>query len=381
MRDQVIDGFRAVFGTGPQYVAHAPGRANLIGEHTDYHEGFAMPLAVDRAVWVAFSPTDDALLTVHTLDFGHETTTVPLDALQTQGYPHWTDYVRGAWWLMRSKGHQPGGVQMVIGSDVPLGGGMSSSAAIGVAMVETVAALLRLGLSPQEKARHAAHIENDFIGMPSGLLDQMASVGAVEGAAMLLDCRDLSTQAVPLPQGVQVVVMNTLKSRELTESGYADRRRESETAAQVLGVSVLRDASLEMIEAQRDELGEVGYRRARHIITENARTLAMQTALGQGDLSEAATLLNASHASLRDDYNVSVRELDVMSELARTHPACYGARMMGGGFGGCCIGLVNSEHIDPFLSEIGAKYAAATNLTPEFYVCRPSAGSAITRLT
>lgn len=377
IQDKVIQAYQQHYGTLPKYIVRAPGRANLIGEHTDYHEGFVMPLAVDRAVWLALSPREDDQISIYTLDFGGENTTFGRDHLRDNNLPHWTQHVRGAWWLIE---HQEGkhvpGANVVIGSDIPMGTGMSSSAAIEVATIEAALILLdETSYSQAQKALLAVEIEHQFMGMPCGILDQMASAAALEGTAMLLDCRTLERTPVPLPDSVRVVVMNTMKSRELGDSGYATRRRESEEAAAILGVKVLRDATLEMLETKRDELGDVRYRRAKHIITENQRTLDMKKVLDHADLEAAGKLINASHASLRDDYEVSVRELDVMSEIAQSHTGCYGARMMGGGFGGCAVGLVREEAIEDFLAYLAPHYEEKTGLKPEFYVCIPAAGS------
>ncbi len=382
IQEKVVETYQKTYGAFPQFLVRAPGRANLIGEHTDYHDGFVMPLAVDRAVWLALSPREDAQISVHTLDFGGENITFGLDQLQDSSLPHWTKHVRGAWWLVaHQEGKHASGVNMVIGSDIPMGAGMSSSAAIEVAMIEAALAVLgETSYSQAQKALLAVEIEHQFMGMPCGILDQMASAAALEGTTMLLDCRTFDRTPAPLPDSVRVVVMNTMKSRELGDSGYATRRRESESAAQMMGVKALRDATLEMVEANRESLGDVRYRRAKHVVTENERTLQMKTVLEQHDLAEAGNLINASHISLRDDYEVSVFELDVMSEIAQSHPACYGARMMGGGFGGCAVGLVQTDGISDFLAYLQPKYAEKTGKHPEFYVCVPAAGSSVTRL-
>lgn len=380
MREHVIRKFEAVFGAKPQYVVRAPGRANLIGEHTDYHDGFVMPLAVDRAIFVAVSPRLDEQIRVHSLDFGGETATFSTVQVQDESLPHWVRYVQGAWWLMQAQGFQPLGADLLIGSNVPFGGGMSSSAAMGVAMMEIVLKLLDQNKTQAEKALLAVEIEHQFMGVPCGVLDQMASAAALDQSAMLLDCRTLETQPVPIPQGVSIVVMNTQKARLLSEGGYAKRREESESVNPILGTTALRDATLDLLEAKRAALSEVQYRRARHVITENARCLEMKPILEAGDLTRAGELLNASHASLRDDYAVSVRELDVMSEFAQHHPACYGARMMGGGFGGCAVGMVKTDLIDEFLAYLAPAYEAEIGLKPEFYVCQPAQGSSLERI-
>jgi galactokinase len=377
MRQQVIEAFQNVYQHPAHFITRAPGRANLIGEHTDYHDGFVMPLAVDRAVYVAFAPRQDDLLNVHSLDFERQSVRFTLDQLQNKSIPHWARYVQGAWWLLQHQGYALRGADMVIGSDVPLGGGMSSSAAIGVAMIETALALLQSAKAQHEKALLAVEIEHQYMGVPCGVLDQMASAAALDHSAMLLDCRSLEAQPVPIPDDVSILVMNTMKTRLLAEGGYAKRREESESANPILGTPSLREADLALLNSHKNQLSDVQYRRARHVITENARCLAMKPTLEAGDLAYAGELLNASHASLRDDYEVSVFELDVMSGLAQAHPACYGARMMGGGFGGCAIGLVQTTGVDDLIATIQPRYTEQTGLTPEFYICQPAAGSSV----
>jgi galactokinase len=381
MRERVLVTFREVYGRAPAFLIRAPGRANLIGEHTDYNDGFVLPLAIDRAVWLAIAPRADDVLRVHSIDFGGETACFTLDRLLDEGLPHWSGHVRGGWWLMAQKGHAPPGADIVVGGDIPIGAGMSSSAAIGVAVIEAVLAVLGDETRSQvDKALLAVELEHKFLHVPCGVMDQIASAAAIDGSAMLLDCRSLAITPVGIPAGVSVVVMNTMKSRTLNESAYGERRRECESAADALGVPALRDATMDMLEAARDKLTDVQFRRARHVVTENARTLAARAALEGGDLAEAGRLLNASHASLRDDFEVSCRELDVMSALAREHPACYGARMMGGGFGGSAVGLVRAEAVGAFVEAVAADYEAATGLAPQMTICQATAGSSVVGL-
>lgn len=376
MRSQVLEAFEAEFGRSPQFMIRAPGRANLIGEHTDYNDGFVMPLAVDRALYIAAAPRPDDQITLKTLDFDGQVQ-FSLADLKRDTLPHWSQHVRGAWWLLAQKGFDLPGADVVIGSDIPMGVGMSSSAAIEVGFIETALALIdNTDFSPSEKALMAVEVEHQFVGVPSGVMDQMASAAAIDGTAMLLDCRSLETTAVPIPDSVRVVLINSMKQRELVASAYAERRRQCEEAAQTLGVPALRDATLEMVDAK---LEGVHFRRARHVVTENERTLAMQTALGDNDLIQAGDLIQASHRSLRDDYETSIRELDVLSEIATAHDGCYGARIMGGGFGGCAVSLVDATAIDDFQAVVTPAYREQTNLTPEFYVCKPSAGSGVER--
>lgn len=383
IRETVLARFSQVYQRDATIVVRAPGRANLIGEHTDYNDGFVMPLAVNWAVWVAVGPRDDDQLRIYTLDFGEEMVTIPTEhvGLQDQKWPHWTTYIRGAWWLMQERGRQPFGADIVIGSDIPIGGGMSSSAAIGVAAIETVLAILGdTSYTQTQKALLAVDIEHQFTGVPVGVMDQMASATPQGANAILLDCRTLETQPVPLSDVAKVVVINSMKQRQLVNSAYAERRHQCEAAAKILGIKALRDTSLEQVTAYADQLGDVLLRRARHVVTENQRTLAMRGILADGDLHHAGHLINESHYSLRDDYEVSVEELDTLTEIARTHEACYGARIMGGGFGGCAVSLVRASDIPKFVETVKTGYAAATGLLAEFYICDPAAGSSAEHL-
>jgi galactokinase len=381
IRDKVLDTYVNLYGTSPEFLVRAPGRANLIGEHTDYNDGFVMPLAVDRALYVAVGRRDDNKIRIHTLDYGAESAIFSLNQLEDKNLPHWTQHVRGAWWLLGQQGKQLPGVDLVLGGDIPIGAGMSSSAAIGVAFIEAALALLSDDSRSQtDKALMAVDIEHKFMQMPCGIMDQMASANGVDGKAILLDCRSLEITPVSLPASTNVVVMNTMVHRQLTGSGYADRRHESESAAEILGVPALRDATLEIIASAKAELGDVRFRRARHVVTEDQRTLDMLAALEADDLDAAGALLNQSHASLRDDYEVSCDELNVMSELAQSFPGCYGARMMGGGFGGCAVALVDRGVVADFVAFMDKSYREKTGIAPEFYVCSPAAGSSVQRL-
>jgi galactokinase len=376
IREKVLEAFQSAYRTKPQFLIRAPGRANLIGEHTDYNDGFVMPLAVDRAVWLAVGTRSDHRISVQSLDFGGQPTTFATNQLEDRNLPHWSKHVRGAWWYMQQEGKTLPGANVVIGGDIPIGAGMSSSAAIGVGVIETVLAILGdKSHTQKQKALMAVEIEHEFMGVPCGVMDQMASAAALDHSAMLLDCRSLEISPVPLPASVRVVVINSMKKRELADSAYAERRAQCQSAAQRVGVAALRDADLALLEEKRDKLGDTLYRRARHVVTENARTLEMKSTLEKGDLQKAGELLNASHASLRDDYEVSIRELDVLSSLAQAQAGCYGARIMGGGFGGCAVALVKTEAVEAFTAGVKLRYLEATQLDPEFYVCIPAAGS------
>lgn len=379
VRENVLTTFRERFGGEPALLARAPGRVNLIGEHTDYNDGFVLPAAIDRAIYVAARPRHDREVHFVSIDFGDQTV-FTLDALDAPDLPVWSSYPRGALWWLGDQGFAVPGFDAVMGGDIPVGAGLSSSAAVEVAMIELGLALAGESLSKQAIALGGVEVEHQFIGVPCGVMDQMASAMGVDGHALLIDCRSLEATPIPVPGGVSIMIMDTAKQRGLVDSEYATRRAQCEEAARVLGVPALRDATREQVEAAREQLGDLLYRRARHIVTENLRTQATAMALRSGGLKTAGQAMRESHASLRDDYEVSCRELDIMSDLANAQPGCYGARMTGGGFGGCAVALVEDGAVEAFVQAVAPAYEAETGLTPQLYVCRAAAGSGVERL-
>lgn len=379
VRENVLTTFRERFGGEPALLARAPGRVNLIGEHTDYNDGFVLPAAIDRAIYVAARPRHDREVHFVSIDFGDQTV-FTLDALDAPDLPVWSSYPRGALWWLGDQGFAVPGFDAVMGGDIPVGAGLSSSAAVEVAMIELGLALAGESLSKQAIALGGVEVEHQFIGVPCGVMDQMASAMGVDGHALLINCRSLEATPIPVPGGVSIMIMDTAKQRGLVDSEYATRRAQCEEAARVLGVPALRDATREQVEAAREQLGDLLYRRARHIVTENLRTQATAMALRSGGLKTAGQAMRESHASLRDDYEVSCRELDIMSDLANAQPGCYGARMTGGGFGGCAVALVEDGAVEAFVQAVAPAYEAETGLTPQLYVCRAAAGSGVERL-
>ena len=375
LRGAVVRAFTERFGEAPPLVARAPGRVNLIGEHTDYNDGFVLPMAIDRAVWIALRPTEDGAVRVHSLDFG-ETQGFELDHLASHG-SGWIEYVQGMAWVMGKHTRRLHGWEGVTAGDVPIGAGLSSSAALELAAARAFAAVSGIAWNPREMALAAQTAENQWVGVMCGIMDQMISASGQSGHALLIDCRSLETRAVPLPPGTAVVVLDTATRRGLVDSAYNDRRAHCEAAADALDVDALRDVTVEDFAAREGELEPVMRRRARHVVTENARTLEAAGAMERGDAARVGVLMNESHASLRDDFEVSRRELDVMVELAQAHPACLGARMTGAGFGGCAVALVRAEGAEDFAASVTAAYQQATGLEPKLYVCSASAGASI----
>ena len=360
-------------------VARAPGRVNLIGEHTDYNDGWVFPMAIERYVWIAFAKRSDSILRAHSVAF-NETREVALDDLESVRGSKWFSYVAGVAWAMDSSGLELAGMDMLVDGNVPVGSGLSSSAALEMATARALCKASGIGWHPSKMARLGQKAENEFVGVNCGVMDQMASATAEPGCALLLDCRSLETEAVPFPEEATIVVMDTGSRRSLAASTYNDRRASCDHAVEVLRsvdpkIRALRDVDRESLESARSLMDNITFRRAVHVVEENLRPLAMATALREGKLELAGHLMNTSHASLRDLYGVSGKELNLITDLARRHPACFGARLTGAGFGGCAVALVAAENADAFINEIHTAYLAQIDLPSEFFACSPVGGA------
>ena len=376
---RVVQEFERRFGAPPAVVARAPGRVNLIGDHTDYNDGFVLPMAIDRAVWIALRPRSDRRVVVHSLDFDEERTFELADSgdLAHRGNG-WLEYLRGMAWALEDAGEDLSrGWEGVTAGDVPVGAGLSSSAALELATARAFAAVDGLTWNPTTMAQLAQRAENVWVGVNCGIMDQLISAAGSAGHALLIDCRSLETRLVPLPPEVAVVVLDTATRRGLVDSAYNERRMQCEKAAAFFGVRALRDVNEEAIVAAEDRLDPLTFRRARHVVTENARTVAAAAALESGDVEVVGRLMSASHASLRDDFAVSRRELDVMVALAQSHGGCFGARMTGAGFGGCAVALVENAAASRFAREVARRYEEDAGLRPSVYVCTASQGASL----
>ena len=356
-------------------VARAPGRVNLIGEHTDYSDGFVLPVAIDRYVSVVFAPRVDSIFRGYSIDFEQERAASFEELSPCKGPPSWFDYAAGVAWVLRAEGVPVTGIDFVVFGDVPIGAGLSSSAALEIAMARALSDVSGEPWDGKRAAIAGQRVENDYIGHKSGIMDQMASALAREGTAMLLDCRDLSVETVSIPENLSVVVMDTATRRSLAGSAYNDRRASCERAVRAVrecnpDVSALRDVSESELDACRSGMDPTDYRRALHVVRENQRTLDMARALRDEDEAEIAALMDGSHESLRELYQVSSPELDEIVSIAKAHPACRGARMTGAGFGGCAVALVNAEASEAFAADVRDAYGAG-----EIYVCRAVSGA------
>lgn len=356
------------FGEEPEVVASAPGRVNLIGEHTDYNGGFVLPCAVGRRVAVAMGRGEGELFSS---DFDEAR------PLGEERHSSWADYPSGVVWSLREAGHEVGPFRAAFAGDVPLGSGLSSSAAIEAATALALDALFGLGIERRDLAVLCQRAENEFVGVGSGIMDQYASLLCEEGSALLIDCRSLEAKGVPLDlrgSGLALLVCDTRVERGLADTGYNERRAECESAAAILGVEQLRDAREEDLR----KLSGVELLRARHIVTENARVLEAAEALRSGDFGELGRLMYASHASMRDDFEISTRELDAFVEAAGT-AGSQGARLTGAGFGGCAIALVDADETEALASRVRKDFERRGFEEPVFYEFLPSSGAEVVR--
>ncbi len=360
-------------------VYRAPGRVNLIGEHTDYNDGFVMPVAIDRYTQVAIKPRDDRKLCIHSQNFS-EGIEFNLDQQKPRERGHWSDYVLGVAVVLGQAGYALRGADLTIQSNVPIGAGLSSSAAIEVATALAMLENSDLELDRVQIAKLCQRAENEFVGMRCGIMDQFVSCLARAGNALMLDCRSLEYRLLPLPEDVRLVICNTMVKHELGASEYNTRRAECEAGVRHFAnvrpdVRALRDVTVRDLEQERDKLPEVIYKRCRHVITENARVREAAGALERGDLRRFGALMAQSHRSLRDDYEVSSPELDTMVDLANQVEGVYGARMTGGGFGGCTVNLVAADRVEEFKRAVAPGYNRKTGHTPEIYVCSAAGGA------
>ena len=367
--------FQTRFGIPPRFIVRAPGRVNLIGEHTDYNDGYVLAMAINRAVWIALHKRPDRQISVYSLDFD-EHTEFSLDCLQP-GSTHWSEYLKGVAWALKEAGHQLQGWEGVLAGDIPVGAGLSSSAALEMATARAFECVSGFPWDALTIAQIGQRAENEWIGTKCGIMDQMTAAAGIADHALLIDCRSLAIQPVPLPPETVVVALDTSTRRSLLDSEYNDRVARCGAAAAHFGEPSLRNVSAEQLEIEERRLGGIMHRRARHVITENERTKLAAAAMRRGDTAETGRLMDASHASLRDDYEVSSRELNAIVDVARQQPGCYGAKLVGAGFGGCAVALVASTTADRFVEVAAAEYQEITGVQPAIHICTAADGAEI----
>ncbi|MDZ7799477.1 MAG: galactokinase [Trueperaceae bacterium] len=366
--------FTGRFGHDPGAIVRAPGRVNLIGEHTDTSDGFVLPMAIDREVRLALRGREDGTVHLRALDLDEE------DAFAADA-PHaregWQAYAHGVAWALREAGHALRGMDGVFSGDVPRGAGLSSSAALELALARALMEASGLAWDPRAMAQACRRAENDWVGVASGIMDQLIGACAEEGAALLIDCRTLATDPVPIPPESTVVILDTGTRRGLVGSAYNERRAQVDAAARALGVATLRDANEEDLGAHAHAMDEAVLARARHVVRENARVLRAAEAMRAGDASALGRLMNDSHASLKHDFEVSGPALDAMVDVAQAQDGCFGARMTGAGFAGCAVALVARTAVPDFLADVETGYRRATDRAPALYPVAPAAGAGL----
>lgn len=377
--------FTELFGIRPAVIARAPGRVNLLGEHTDYNEGWVLPAAIEQAAWVAAAPADDQTVSIHALDLDesvHFALSQLDERIDLQGHPlpAWARYPAGIAWALRQNGLQIGGLRALLSSQVPIGAGLSSSAAVEIAFALAWQGLADWKLERLELARIAQQAENAYVGVSSGLMDQFASAEGAAGHVLFLDCRHLVFEALPLPEQINLVITDSTLRRSLSTSQYNTRREECQLALQLLaerlpGISALRDVSIEDFQRFAAQLPAAAGRRAEHVIHECQRVRQAAQALRDGDPQRLGELMLAGHASLRDLFEVSLPELDLLVELASAQDGCLGSRLTGAGFGGCTVSLVEQEKTGSFVRSLKDAYRRQTNLEAEIWVSRPGRGA------
>ncbi|WP_252177305.1 galactokinase [Endozoicomonas sp. 4G] len=377
IKQQLTHLFESKWGAKPEHFYQAPGRVNLIGEHTDYNDGFVLPCAINHQTMIAATPRDDQKLVVTTANFDGQITEFDLELpIQSSTEASWSNYIRGVATVLLERSKPLRGANIAIIGNVPQGAGLSSSACLEVCTGLALSRLAGVDVSLKDLALIGQEAENNYVGVNCGIMDQMVSACGEDGHAMLLDCRSLETRSVKIPEGAAIVIINSNKKRGLVDSEYNTRRQQCEAVARHFDVKALRDVSVEMLEAHRDELDEVSYCRARHVITENSRTLEAAKVMPEGNLKRMGVLMAESHASMRDDFEITVPAIDTIVELVKgVIGEDGGVRMTGGGFGGCVVSLTPADKVTAIKQAIASDYEKQTGLKADIYVCKASQGA------
>ena len=369
--------FAETFGYPATHTIQAPGRVNLIGEHTDYNDGFVLPCAIDYQTVISCKACDDRTVRVVAADYDNQRDEFSLDApIVAHDSQQWSNYVRGVVKHLQQRDASFGGADLVISGNVPQGAGLSSSASLEVAVGTVFQQLYHLPLDGAQIALNGQEAENQFVGCNCGIMDQLISALGKKGSALLIDCRSLGTKAVSMPEGVAIVIINSNFKRTLVGSEYNTRRQQCETGARFFQQKALRDVSLDQFNAVANELDPLVAKRVRHVLTENARTVEAAAALEKGDLQRMGELMGESHASMRDDFEITVPQIDTLVEIVKaTIGDKGGVRMTGGGFGGCVVALVPEALVPEVKQAVESQYEAKTGIKETFYVCKPSQGA------
>ena len=374
--------FCEVYGVSPETVVRAPGRVNLIGEHTDYNDGYVLPIAIDRDILITAAPSDESAVCLYSLNFDR-VSVFSLGNIARDRVNKWSNYTRGVVQMLQRSGRKIRGANLAIQGDIPHGAGLSSSAALEVASAMVFQSLNDFEMDGAEMALLCQKAENQFVGVNCGIMDQFISRLGAKNHALFVDCRTLDHEAVPLAkQGIKVIVADSMKKRDLVDSEYNMRRAQCEEAVSLLrtylpGIKALRDVSIADFKRYGRQLPPTVRRRAEHVVSEDDRVLRSVDALKKGGLTLFGKLMNQSHESLRELYEVSCRELDALVDAALKIPGVYGSRMTGAGFGGCTVSLVADDAVEDFLEKVPVEYKARIGVTPTIYVCTPEGGAEV----
>jgi galactokinase len=377
--NNVTNVFNSLFGYSATHLIQAPGRVNLIGEHTDYNDGFVLPCAINYQTMVAAAKRTDSIVRVISVDYDNQENQFDLtENIEFQDDCMWSNYIRGVVKCLLGRGYHFQGADIVVSGNVPQGAGLSSSAALEVVIGQTFKELYALDISQVDIALNGQQAENEFVGCNCGIMDQLISACGEQHHALLLDCRSLQTQSVPMPKDMTVMIINSNKKRGLVDSEYNTRRLQCEVAASVFGVKALRDVTMDQFNARINELDTVVAKRARHVISENDRTEKAAIALSKGDMQLMGQLMEASHNSMRDDFEITVPEVDLIVDIVKAEIGRLGGvRMTGGGFGGCVVALVPPSLVEQVTAALISQYQVRTGLKESIYVCQAQAGAGL----
>ncbi|TKB43022.1 galactokinase [Thalassotalea mangrovi] len=376
LTEQAKQYFTTQFGSHSELVCYAPGRVNIIGDHTDYNDGFVLPAAINYGTAIAASPRDDRKIIVYAHDCDQQTSEFNLENIEFDDQHMWSNYVRGTLSMLLKKFPDLRGATLAVTGNVPQGAGLSSSASFEIAILKTFKELFSLPLDGIEAALLGQQAENQFVGCNCGIMDQLISAMGQESNAMLLDCRALTFEDAPIPEGYCFVIVNSNVKRGLVDSEYNLRREQCEAVAKYFNVKALRDLSMEQLLEEKAQLSDVEFRRARHVISENDRTLAALEALKSNDIKTMSELMRASHLSLKQDFEVTTPEMDALVDIIHSVLGDNGGcRMTGGGFGGCVIALAPKHLVDSIKDTVAQQYPSRSNLSADIYVCSPEQGA------
>ncbi|EJD6047075.1 galactokinase [Providencia rettgeri] len=381
LKQTIATSFEKTFGYQPEIYVQAPGRVNLIGEHTDYNDGFVLPCAIDYQTMTAAAKRDDRIIRVVAADYHNECDEFSLDGdITFLPEKMWANYIRGVVTFLLQRGFSFNGCDIAVSGNVPQGAGLSSSASLEVVIGQTLKALYQLDISQQDIALNGQQAENQFVGCNCGIMDQLISACGDAGHALLIDCRSLALFPISIPDDLVVMIINSNKQRGLVGSEYNTRRQQCEEAANLFGVKALRDVTFDDFLQQQHQLSPVVAKRAKHVISENERTLAAAKALTQNDLLQLSELMAQSHISMRDDFEITVKEIDTLVDIVKSVLGVQGGvRMTGGGFGGCVVAVMQQQCVQPVIDAVEAQYQKAAGLQADIYVCQPSSGASVVR--